>query len=323
MPARFVLCAISALLAVSPLRPAAAAEAYPTRPVRLIVPFAPGGSNDVFGRAIAAQLTERLGQTMFVDNKGGGGGILGTDVAAKSTPDGYTLLLISSAYPVSSTRPNLPYDPVKAFTPVALLGRGSGVLAVHPSLPVHSVKELIDLAKSNPGKLNVAAAGIGSFQHMSSEMFKLLSGVDVVIVQYKGGGPAMADLLAGHVEMQIGSIIQMVPHIQSGALRAHGTTGPKRTQARADVTTIAEAGVPGYESSNWWGIVAPAGTPPAIVMKLHDEATTAVNTPDMRQRFGKEGAEPVSMSSDEFGRYIQEETVRWTKVINDAHIHLE
>ena len=301
----------------------AAAESYPTHPIRLIIPFAPGGSNDVFGRVIAAQLTERLGQSVYVDNRGGAGGIIGADIAAKSAPDGYTLLLVSSAYPVSSSRPNLPYDPHKAFTPIALMGRGPGVLAVHPGVPAHSVKELIDLAKRKPGQLNVACAGVGSFQHMSTEMFKLLTGADVVVVQYKGGGPAMADVLAGHVEMQIGSLIQMIPHIQSGGLRALGVTGPKRSSAIPDVPTIAEAGVPGYESTNWWGLVAPTGTPADIINRLHQEANAVSTSADFQQRLGKEGAEPVSMSIEEFGKFIDAETVRWAKVITERHIKLE
>ncbi len=313
---------ILALLLVC-LTGAAAAQSYPTKPIRLVIPFAPGGSNDVFGRVIAAQLTERLGQSVYVDNRGGAGGIIGADIVAKSAPDGYTLLLVSSAYPVNSSVPNLPYDPVKGFTPVGIMGRGPGVLAVHPSVPANSVKELVALAKAKPGALNFACAGIGSFQHMSSEMFKLLTGTDLVIVQYKGGGPAMADVLAGHVEAQIGSLIQMLPHIQSGGLRALGITGPTRSKALADVPTIAEAGVSGYESSNWWGLVVPAGTPDSIVKKLHDEASAVAVSPEFQQRLGKEGAEPATMSSEEFGKFIATETVRWAKVIKDANIHLE
>ncbi len=302
---------------------ATAAESYPTHPVKLVIPFAPGGSNDVFGRVIAAQLTERLGQSVYVDNRGGAGGIIGADIVAKSSADGYTLLLISSAFPVSNSRADLPYDPHKAFTPIALMGRGPGVLAVNPNVPVHSVKELIDLAKQKPGQLNVACAGIGSFQHMSTEMFKLLTGADVVVVQYKGGGPAMADVLAGHVEMQIGSLIQMIPHIQNGGLRALGTTGPKRSAALPDVPTIAEAGVSGYESTNWWGLVAPTGTPKEIIDRLHKEANAVATSDEFRQRLGKEGAEPVSMSIDEFSEFIDAETVRWARVIKERNIKLD
>jgi tripartite-type tricarboxylate transporter receptor subunit TctC len=301
-----------------------AAQTYPNRPVRLVIPFAPGGSNDVFGRVIAAQLTDKLGQSVFVDNRAGAGGVLGTDIVSKSTPDGYTLLLISSAHAVNaSLAKNLPFDPVKSFAPIALLGRGAGVLTVHPDVPAKSVQELVALAKQKPGQLNAGAAGIGSFQHMSTEMFKLLAGTDIVIVQYKGGGPSMSDLLAGHVQLVIGSMIQMMPHVESGALRALGVTGPARNPALPDVPTIAEAGVAGYESMNWWGIVAPAGTPDAIVNKLHDEATAVATSSEMRQRLGKEGAEPATMSIAEFTKYIEVETVRWAKVVKDANVHVE
>jgi len=321
MPAYVVRLLLTFVFAA--MATAAVADSYPTHPIRMVIPFAPGGSNDVFGRVIAAQLTDRLGQSVYVDNRGGAGGIIGTDIVAKSPADGYTLLLVSSAFPVGNSRANLPYDPHKAFTPVALMGRGPGVLAVHPSVPVHSVKELVDLLKQKPGQLNAACAGVGSFQHMSTEMFKLLTGADVVVVQYKGGGPAMADVLAGHVEMQIGSLIQMIPHIQSGGLRALGTTGPKRSAALPDVPTIAEAGVPGYESTNWWGLVAPAGTPTEIVNRLHQEANAVATSQDFRQRLGKEGAEPVTMSIPDFSKFIDDETVRWAKVIKERNIQLE
>ena len=310
-------------LLVAAVAGTAAAQTYPAKPVRLVIPFAPGGSNDVFGRVIAQQLTERLGQSVYVDNRGGAGGIIGTDIVAKSAPDGYTLLLASTSFPVNSSAAHLPYDPQKAFQPIAIMGRGAGVLAVHPNVPAKSVQELVALAKAKPGTLNFACAGIGSFQHMSSEMFKLLAGIDVVIVQYKGGGPAMADVLAGQVEAQIGSMIQMMPHIQSGGLRALATTGPKRSKALPDVPTIAEAGVAGYESTNWWGLMAPAGTPEAIIKKLHEEANAVAVSADFQQRLGKEGAEPVTMSTDEFAKFIEAETVRWGKVIRDANIHLE
>jgi tripartite-type tricarboxylate transporter receptor subunit TctC len=312
--------ALAMILSASP----AGAQTYPTHPVRLVIPFAPGGSNDVFGRVIATQLTERLGQSMYVDNRAGAGGVVGTELVAKSAPDGYTLLLISSAHAVNASLVrNLPYDPVKSFTPVALLGRGPGVLCVHPGVPANSVQELVALAKQKPGQLNAGAAGIGSFQHMSTELFRLLAGTDIVIVQYKGGGPSMADLLAGHVQMVIGSMIQMMPHVESGALRALATTGPTRNSALPNVPTIAEAGVAGYEATNWWGIVAPAGTPAAIVTKLHDEATKVVASQEMKQRLGKEGAEPVTMSTTEFARYIDAETTRWAQVVKNANISLD
>ena len=241
----------------------AAAQAYPTRPVRLIIPFPPGGSNDIVGRMIAAQLGERLGQQMVADNRGGAGGTIGTELAARAPADGYTLLLISTAYAFNtSIYKKLPYDPVKSFTPVALLGSGPGVLVVNPALPVNSVAELVALAKERPDKLNNASAGIGSFQHLASELFRIQAGIQWLHVPYKGGGPAMMDLMAGQADASVGSLIQMLPHIRSGKLKALGTTGAKRSPVLPDVPTVAEAGVPGYEATNWWDCSRPPGRRP-------------------------------------------------------------
>jgi tripartite-type tricarboxylate transporter receptor subunit TctC len=303
---------------------AAAAQPYPSRPVRLIIPFPPGGSNDIVGRMAAAQLGERLGQPVIVDNRTGAGGTIGTEAAAKSAPDGYTLLLISTAYTFNtSIYRKLPYDPVGSFLPVAILGTGPAVLVVHPVLPVHSVGDLIALAKQKPGELNWAAAGVGSFQHLASALFKQQAGIDVVHVQYKGGGPAMMDLIAGHADVSMGSLIQMLPHVRSGKLRALGTTGAKRSPVLPDVPTIAEAGVPGHEATNWWGIIAPAGIPSAIIERLHAELSIVVTSAETKKRFAAEGAEAVSMSPDEFGRFIQAETAKWARVVKEAGIRAE
>ncbi|MBI2211256.1 MAG: hypothetical protein HYU47_11815, partial [Deltaproteobacteria bacterium] len=210
-----------------------------------------GGSNDIVGRLIATKLTERLGKQVVADNRGGAGGVIGTEAAAKSEPDGHTLLIISSAYAFNTWLYKLPYDSVKAFTPVAKLGTGPNVLAVHPSVPASSVKELVALAKREPGKLNFASAGAGSFQHLGTELFKMIAGVDIAIVQFKGGGPAMIDLIGGHTQATLGSLIQFMPHIKSGKVKALGTGGAKRSVVLPDVPTIAEAGVSGYEANNW------------------------------------------------------------------------
>jgi tripartite-type tricarboxylate transporter receptor subunit TctC len=291
--------------------------------LRLIIPFPPGGSNDVVGRAIGQQLAERLGQGVVIDNRGGAGGIIGTDQAAKSPPDGYTLLLISTAFPTSIAFNRLPQDAMKSFAPVAMLGSGPALLVVPASSPANSVKDLLDLLKKKPGELNAAAAGIGSFQHMSTELFRLQSGTDFVIVQYKGGGPALTDVIAGQVQMNLGSLVQMMPHVRSGKLKALGVGGAKRVAALPDVPTIAEAGVPGYEANNWWGILAPAGTPGPILNRLYNEITAILDSPETRKRFELEGAEVMRMSPAEFANFVAQETVKWTRVVKDAGIKPE
>jgi tripartite-type tricarboxylate transporter receptor subunit TctC len=312
-----------ALLLVT-LASVAAAQGYPARPVRLIIPFPPGGSNDIVGRMIAAQLGERLGQQMVVDNRGGAGGTIGTELAAKSQADGYTLLLISTAYAFNtSIYKKLPYDPAKSFVPVALLGSGPGVLVVNPALPVNSVADLIALAKERPGKLNNASAGIGSFQHLASELFRIQAGIQWLHVPYKGGGPAMTDLMGGQADASVGSLIQMLPHIRSGKLKALGTTGAKRSPVLPDVPTVAEAGVPGYEATNWWGFLAPAGTPPAIVERLHQEVAAVQASAETKRRFDTEGAEALQMSPAEFGAFIVAETAKWARVVKEAGISAE
>ena len=312
-----------ALLLVT-LASVAAAQGYPTRPVRLIIPFPPGGSNDIVGRMIAAQLGERLGQQVVVDNRGGAGGTIGTELAAKSQADGYTLLLISTAYAFNtSIYKKLPYDPAKSFVPVALLGSGPGVLVVNPALPVNSVADLIALAKERPGKLNNSSAGIGSFQHLASELFRIQAGIQWLHVPYKGGGPAMTDLMGGQADASVGSLIQMLPHIRSGKLKALGTTGAKRSTVLPDVPTVAEAGVSGYEATNWWGFLAPAGTPPAIVERLHQEVAAVQASAETKRRFDTEGAEALQMSPAEFGAFIAAETAKWARVVKEAGISAE
>ena len=301
----------------------AAAQSYPSKPVRLIVPFPPGGSNDVVGRMIAAQLATRLDKPVIVENQGGAGGLIGAEMAARAQPDGYTLLLISVAFAFNPAIYKLPYDPATAFTPVAMLGAGPVVIAVTSKLPVSSVKELIALAKEKPGELNYATAGIGSFQHLASELFKLQAGVDIVHIPFKGGGPAMMDVIAGNTQITIGSLIQMLPQIKAGKLKALGVGSANRVAALPDLPTISEAGVPGYEVTNWWGIVVPAGTPRSVIDRLNKDLTAIVASPETKQRFETEGSEPLSMSVDEAGRFIAAETVKWARVVKDAGIRAE
>jgi tripartite-type tricarboxylate transporter receptor subunit TctC len=314
---------LATLALVLGLAAAGAADVYPTKPVRLVIPFPPGGSNDIVGRTIGTQLAERLGKQVVVDNRGGAGGVLGTEVAVKSPADGYTLLLISSAYAIGPSLYKLPYDPAKAIVPVAILATGPNALCVYPGLPVKSVKELIALAKEKPGQLNYASAGVGTFQHLGSELFRIMAGVDIVGVQFKGGGPAMIDVVGGHTQVLVGSLIQSLPHIRSGKLRVVGVGGSKRSSILPDIPTIAEAGVPGYEANNWWGIAAPAGTPPAIVERLHKELSAILNSAETQKRFLDEGAEVVHMSPAEFGAFITAETAKWARVVKEAGIKAE
>jgi tripartite-type tricarboxylate transporter receptor subunit TctC len=301
----------------------ALAQSYPERPVKLVIPFPPGGSNDVVGRVIAAQLAERLKQSIVVENRGGGGGTLGINAAAKSAPDGYTLLLVSVGYPMSIALGQMPRESIQWFVPVASVGTGPSVLVVPASLPAGSVKELIALAKSKPGALNAGSAGPGSFQHLATELFRLQAGIDIVIVQYKGGGPALTDTIAGVVQMNVGSVIQNLPHVRSGKLRALGIGGTKRIAAAPEIPTFAEAGLPNAEASNWWGIVVPAGTPAPIVDRLRQEVTALLDSPETRKRFELEGAEVLRTSQAEFSQLIASETDKWTRVVKQAGIRVE
>jgi tripartite-type tricarboxylate transporter receptor subunit TctC len=312
-----LLRAAAVLLALTSL---AAADNYPTRPVRLIIPFPPGGSNDVVGRMVAQQMSVKLGQNVYVDNRGGAGGTIGTDAAAKAAPDGYTLLVISLAHAVNPWLYKLTYDPIKSFTPISMFGSGSNVIAVNPDLPVHSVKDLIALAKQKPGNLDYASAGIGSFQHLGGELFKLMAGVNIQHVPFRGGGPAMLDVIAGNTKIVFSSLIQTTPHLTSGKLRALATGGVKRNPVLPDVPTVAEAGVPGYEANNWWGVVAPAGTPPEIIDKLHKAVSAALDAPELQAQFAREGAEVVKMQPAEFGKYMETEMEKWKRVVKEAGI---
>ena len=317
-----LLCA-SVALACAGLTVGAAAQTYPTKPVRMIIPFPPGGSNDIVGRLMAQELSERLGKQVIVDNRGGAGGVLGTEMAANAEADGHTLLIISVAYAFNPALYKLRFDPEKAFAPIAMLGTGPNALTVTPKLPANSVKELIALAKAQPGKLNYASAGVGSFQHLGSELFRIMAGINIVHVPFKGGGPAMADVIAGNTEICLGSLIQMIPHVDSKRLKLLGIGGAKRASVYPNVPTIAEAGVPGYDASNWWGLLAPAKTPPAIVKRLQTEVAAVLAKPDIRKKFEGQGAETVNVSGAEFGKLIKTETAKWSKVVKEAGIKAE
>ena len=318
-------CAIRPLLASLLLFAAASVlgQAFPAKPIRLIVPFPPGGSNDIVGRMIGTHLGERLGRPVVIENRGGAGGIIGSELAVKSPPDGYTLLVISVAYAYNPFLYKLTFDPSKAIATVAQIGTGPNAVAVHPVLPAKSIKELIALAKAKPGQLRYASAGVGTFQHLSSELFRLMAGVDMLHVPFKGGGPAMISVVSGETQISIGSLIQTLPHIRTGRLRLLGVGGAKRTAVFPDVPTIAEAGVPGYEANNWWGIVAPAGTPEAIIKRLHSEISAILTSPDVQKWFASEGAEPVNRTPEEYARFITAEMDKWGRVVKEAGIRAE
>ncbi len=299
------------------------AASYPTRPVRLIVPYPPGGTTDIVGRLIASRLSERLGKQVIVDNRGGGGGIIGTEIAAKSAPDGYTLFVGSGAFAIQPALQKLPYDPVKSFTPVARAVSGPLVLIVNANVPVHSVKEFIALAKQKPGQLIFATSGIGGNPHMGMELFKIMANVDLKIVHFKGGGPAIVDLLGGHSQAAINSIPQALPQIESGKFRVLGTSGAKRSVYLPEVPTIAEAGVPGYEVVQWFGILAPAGTPAPIVDRLNKELKVILALQDVKKKFLDAGAEVNYLGPADFGRFIEEDINRWSRVVKKANIKFD
>ena len=317
---RLMLKTVAAVLALNTI---AAAQDYPSKPVRLIIPFPPGGINDTVGRLVATQLSTRLGKQFVVDNRGGAGGTVGTELTANAPKDGYTLLVISLAHAVNPWLYKLPYDPIKAFAPVAIVASAPNVITVHPSLPVHSVKELVALAKEKPGQVQYASAGVGSFMHLGGELFKLSAGVNLLHVPFRGAGPAMIDILGGHTKVAFATTLTAPPYVRDGKLRALGIGAATRSPALPDVPTVAEAGVPGYEVSNWIGIVAPAGTPQPIIDKLHQEITAIQDSPEVARQFAAEGAEAMRMSSAAFGAYMVAEMAKWERVVREGGIKAE
>jgi tripartite-type tricarboxylate transporter receptor subunit TctC len=317
---RFVVAAIAAFLSFS-----AAAQSYPSKPIRLIVPFAAGGGNDNVARLVGKRLADGLGQPVLVDNRPGAGGVVGAELAAKSAPDGYTLFLggVGSHAINPNLHEKLPYDPIKDFAPVALLAQAPLVLVVHPSVPAKSVAELTAYARAHPGKLNFASNGNGSSSQLAAVMFDSMAGVEMVHVPYKGLSPALADLLSGQVQLMFSSVVAILPHIKAGKLRGLAVTGAKRLASLPELPTIAESGLPGYEASSWYGILAPAGTPRDIVMKLNAGLAKALEQPEVRNSLLAEGAEPVGGSPEAFAAHIRAEKERLGKLIRDAKIRLE
>ncbi|MEO7405104.1 MAG: tripartite tricarboxylate transporter substrate binding protein [Burkholderiales bacterium] len=301
-----------------------AAQAYPTKTIRVVVPFTPGGFNDILGRMLAQRLQEAWGQPALVENKAGAGTTIGTEFAAKSASDGHTILVVALPFSViPGLYPNARFDVLKDFAPVVMAGATPNVLVVAPSVPAQSVKELIALAKAKPGGFSYASAGAGSSPHLAMEMFKQMVGVDLVHIPYKGSAPGVTDMLAGQIPTLFDNLPNVIQHIRAGKMRALAVTTTQRTSMAPDVPTMIEAGVPGYEMTAWFGIVAPAGTPPDIIAKLNAEANKMLTAPDIRDRFTKAGVDPVGGTSADFGRHLQTEVVKWAKVVKDAGMKVE
>ncbi|HEX6006543.1 MAG TPA: tripartite tricarboxylate transporter substrate binding protein [Burkholderiales bacterium] len=312
-----VLLAVSAMLATGH----ATAQSYPARTVRVIVPYAAGGNTDITARAIGGKLAEVFNQQVIVDNRPGGATNIGSELAAKAAPDGYTLFMGGASNAINMSlyaRP--PYDTLRDFAPITLCVKGANVLSIHPSLPVKNVKELITLAKSRPGQLNFASSGLGSSNQMAGELLKVMAGINIVHVPYKGNAPALTDTVAGHVHMIFSGVPALVPHIQSGRLRAVAIGSLKRFQAIPEVPTFDESGVKGYEATTWFGLMAPVRTPKDIVARLNSEVTKIIASPEITKRFINDGLEPIGNSQAEFAQFIRDEIAKYAKVIKAANI---
>jgi tripartite-type tricarboxylate transporter receptor subunit TctC len=304
--------------------PAFAQPAYPAKPIRIISIFAPGGGNDVICRLVAQKLTERLKQQVIVENRVGANGIIGSEAAARSAPDGYTITLIPSGHAVNASMyRKLPFDSVKDFSPITLVGTSPLVLAVHPSLPARNVRELIALAKARPGQLTFVSSGIGASGHLAGVLFETMTGTTLSHVPYKGMSLAIADLMGGQVSMTFGTSLSVIPHVRSGRLRALATTGAQRSPALPDLPTVAEAGVPHYEAGLWYGFVGPAHLPPEIVQRLNSEIAAVLAQPDTREKLASQGLDTRSSTPDEFERTIVADIARWQKVVQKLGLHAD
>jgi tripartite-type tricarboxylate transporter receptor subunit TctC len=298
------------------------AETYPARPIHVVVPSSPGaGVTDIMARLVGQYLSARIGQQIVIDNRPGASGIIGAEVVSRAAPDGYTLLAANVSLVVNPfLYPKMPYDPLKDFIPITMINSAPMLLVVNPSIPAKSVTELIAYARSHPGKLNYGSGGLGSTPYLAAELFKSLAGIDVVHVPYKGGAPALSDLVGGQLTFMIENMPGTMPYAKTGNLRALAITSPQRTELAPELPTMAEAGVPGYEMSGWNGLFAVKGTPPAIVARLHSEVAEILHTPQVRQDLAALGAEPVGDTPDEFATFLKADMARWSKIIQDKGI---
>jgi tripartite-type tricarboxylate transporter receptor subunit TctC len=300
------------------------AQPFPARPVRLVVPYPPGGANDIIARLLAPRMSEQLGKNVVVDNRGGGNTIIGSEIVAKAAPNGYTILIVAAGHAINpSLYPKLPYDTARDFAPVVLIGDGAYVLVAHPSLGVSSSKDLIVLAKSKPGQITFASSSIGNLTHLAAELFDALAGIKMLHVPYKGGNPAMADVLAGRVGVFFSTVAVARPHLQSGRIKGLGVTTARRSAALPDVPTIAESGLPGYEVSGWYGLVAPAATPKAVIDRLYRVVQSALQENEIRQKLLVVGVEPVEATTAQFGKRIDADLAKWEKIVKPLGISPE
>jgi len=318
---RVIACAVLAAAFSTAAYEAAAQATYPSRAVRMIIPFPPGGGTDLVARTLAQKLTETWGQPVIVDNRAGANGIIGTDLGAKSKPDGHTLLVVIATHAINpSLYRKLPYDTAADFAAVTLMAQYPFILTIHPSLPAKTVRELIALAKARPGQLSYASSGNGSGPHLGFELFKSMARIDVVHVPYKGSGPANVELIAGQVQAMFNNFIAAIPHIKTGKLRVLAVTSAKRSQVMLELPTLAESGFPGFDVTGWYALLAPSGTPQAIVAKVQADVAGALRVPAVNTRLSSEGAEPVGSTPDEFEKFLAAEIRKWTKVIKDANV---
>ena len=295
------------------------AQQYPSRSIRMVVPFAPGGANDVVARIVGVRLGEALGQTVVIDNRGGAGGTIGADIVAKAPADGHTLLVASMGLAVNAVLyAKLPYDTLKDLAPITMLGEQPNIVVVHPSLPVKSIGELLAYARAKPGQISYASGGIGSTSHLVTVLFLLAAKVEMLHVPYKGLGPAITDLVGGQVQLAVSNVSTALPHVRSGRLRLLAVTTGKRFAMFPDTATVGEAGIPGAESSGWYGMLVTAGTPQSIVNRLHAETTRILNSTALKDQFGTQGLEPVPMSPAEFRKVLQADIEKWRRVIKAA-----
>ncbi len=310
---KHVIASIAVILAAA--SGYAGAQSFPMRPVRLISPFPPGGFNDILSRLVGQKLTESWGQQVVVDNRPGANMIVGTNLAAKSPPDGYTMVMAAIPHAINPGLYKLPYDSVKDFTPIVMICFVPNLLVVHPSTPANTVKELIAYAKANPGKLSFGSVGSGSSSHMAGELLKVTAGIDMVHIPYKGAAPALTDLMAGRVQVYIGATTSVLPHVRTGRLRALGVTSTKRVSSLPEYPTVIESGVPGFDVSSWYGLLGPAGILPALVGKISTDVRRVSNTPDVRERLLKDGAETADNTSVEFAAAIRDDIQKWKQVV--------
>jgi len=313
-PSSLILCC---LLAGMP----AYAQQYPVKPVRVIVPSSAAGGTDIVARIIAPELSKRLGQQFVIDNRPGAGTMIGIELAAKSPADGYVLLMVPATLAINSALyKKVPYDPVKDFAPITVAASSGSIIVVHPSIPVKTIKELIAFARTRPGQMNYASAGTGTYPHMTMELFLSMAKLKMAHIPYKGTGPAMIDMLAGHTAVMAGTMVTTVPQIRAGRLRGLGITTAERSPIAPEIPTVAEAGLPGFESTQWYALLAPANTPKDVVTRLHGEMTKILQQPDVKQRFAADGADVVANTPDQFAAYIKSELAKWEKVARNAGI---